>query len=156
MEIREIQDKNTKASICDAVLRALPSWFGIESSIVAYVHKVRDMPFYAAFEAEKPIGFVALKVHNKYTAEIDVMGIEKEYHRHGIGRNLVAQCEQYCIDHQHEFLTVKTLDEARVDEGYEKTRRFYHSLGFRPLEVFPLLWSKENPCLFLAKYLGNR
>jgi hypothetical protein len=50
-----------------------------------------------------------------------------------------------------EFLTVKTLDESRASKSYEKTRLFYLSVGFKPLEVFPLLWDKDNPCLFMAK-----
>jgi hypothetical protein len=49
------------------------------------------------------------------------------------------------------FLTVKTLDESRESKSYEKTRKFYLSVGFLPLEVFPLLWDENNPCLFMAK-----
>ena len=81
------------------------------------------------------------------------MGILPEYHHKGIGRALIASCEAYCADKGNEFLTVKTLDESREDEGYEKTRLFYLSMGFKPLEVFPLLWDESNPCLFMAKHL---
>lgn len=153
MEINVVCDKAVKADICSNILRALPNWFGVEASIVDYVTKVRDMPFYAALESDKPVGFAALKVHNEYTAEICVMGVLGEYHRCGIGRELVAHCEKHCIENGFEFLTVKTLDESRESKSYEKTRLFYTALGFRPLEVFPLLWDKDNPCLFLAKHI---
>ena len=46
-----------KSRICNDVLRALPSWFGIESSIVDYVNDVQTMPFYAAFDSDQPVGF---------------------------------------------------------------------------------------------------
>ncbi len=37
------------------------------------------------------------------------------------------------------------------EEGYGKTRAFYLSYGFRPLEEFPNLWSPESPALQLVK-----
>jgi len=53
------------------------------------------------------------------------------------------------------YLTVKTLDESREDEGYARTRRFYYAMGFQPLEVFPMLWDADNPCLCMLKYLRD-
>lgn len=79
------------------------------------------------------------------------MGVLEAYHRRGIGRSLVAACEKYCRDHRKEFLTVKTLAEARASKSYEKTRLFYLSMGFKPLEVFPDLWDEDNPCLLMVK-----
>ena len=43
----------------------------------------------------------------------------------------------------------------RVKHETWETREFYLSMGFAPLEIFPLFWNEENPCLFMAKYLGN-
>ena len=37
------------------------------------------------YDGERPVGFLAVKVHNAFTAEVCVMGILKEYHRMGIG-----------------------------------------------------------------------
>ena len=155
VKIKEIFNADEKSRICNATLRALPSWFGNESAIVDYTEQVRSMPFYAAFEKKESIGFVAVKVHNPYTAEVCVMGIVKEYHRQGIGRRLIECCETYCKSKKMDFLTVKTLDESRESKSYEKTRKFYLSVGFKPLEVFPLFWDKDNPCLFLAKSITS-
>ena len=137
------------------MLRALPDWFGIEEAIVEYTQWVRPLPFFTACEEGSAIGFVALKEHNAYTAEILVMGVLPAYHRRGAGTALVQACEQFCRAQNIEFLTVKTLDESREDEYYARTRRFYSKAGFRPLEVFPLHWDKENPCLMMAKYIGG-
>lgn len=114
------------------------------------------MPFCSAFINEKTVGFVAIKEHNLYTAEVYVMGVLTDYHMQGIGKGLIRWCEDYCFANEKEFLTVKTLDESRTSKSYEKTRLFYLGVGFKPLEVFPLLWDKDNPCLFLAKYTGNQ
>ena len=150
-EIKEVFATDEKSNICNGILRALPSWFGNEPSIIGYVEKIQSMPFYTAFDNNNSVGFVALKVHNLYTAEICVMGILKEYHRQGIGQKLIEHCEGYCKENKMEFLTVKTLDESRESNSYTKTRLFYQAMGFKPLEVFPLFWDKDNPCLFMVK-----
>ena len=154
MEIKEIKNPDTKSAICDQILHSLPDWFEIEESIVGYVQAVRTMQLFAAYVDNKPVGFIALKKHNPYTSEISVMGIISQYHRQGIGRELVARCETACRQEQQIFLTVKTLDSSREDASYAKTRAFYEAMGFIPLEVFPTFWDEANPCLFLAKYLG--
>ena len=143
-----------KSQICDAILHALPEWFGVEASIVDYINKVRELTFYAAFDSCVPAGFAALKTHNAYTAEVCVIGVQGVYHRMGIGKKLIALCEGYCGENNLEYLTVKTLDGSSESEGYEKTRMFYFSVGFRPLEVFPVYWDENNPCLFMVKKIS--
>ena len=150
----EIHDRELKAEICESILKSLPSWFGNEEAVADYTNKVKDMTFYCTCADGKPVGFVAVKDHNEYTAEVCVMGILKEYHRRGIGRALINRCEEFCRINNKVFLTVKTLDESRPSKSYQQTRRFYLAMGFRPLEILPLHWDKENPCLFMAKHIG--
>lgn len=152
IEIKEIKSAAEKSKICGTILRSLPNWFGVEASIVDYMDKATGMPFYSAKDEDgNAVGFVALKIHSEYAAEVCVMGILGEYHRQGIGRKLIKLCESFCMENKIEFLTVKTLAESRESESYGKTRLFYQSMGFRPLEVFPLLWDEDNPCLFMVK-----
>jgi len=149
--IREIDSSDKKSSIANNILRALPEWFGIEASIVDYVEQVKRMPLLVALDGEKEVGFLAIKLHNPFSAEICVMGVLKEYHGQGIGKVLLEACEEYCYKEKIEFLTVKTLAESHPDENYAKTRKFYLKSGFKALEVFPLLWGESNPCLFMVK-----
>ena len=151
MTINEITTAEQKSHICNNVLQALPNWFGIPESIADYVATVQDKPFYAIFAGDIAVGFVSVKVHNPYTAEIYVMGIMEAYHRKGLGRKLIEICEAYCRANNMTFLTVKTLDERNPDIFYRQTRLFYQAMGFKPLEVFPLLWDANNPCLFMVK-----
>ena len=151
--IRPIATPEEKAGICNAILRALPNWFGVESSIVDYVQKVQAIPLWAAFDGNEPVGFVALKQHSPFAAEVCVMGILTAFHRRGIGAKLIARCEDHCAAHNIEFLTVKTLDGSAPSESYARTRAFYEAMEFRPLEVFPLHWDEQNPCLFMAKVI---
>jgi hypothetical protein len=72
----------------ERLLRLLPGWFGIESSVLEYIAEAR----------------------------------------------------------------VKTQGPARPDAGYAKTRQFYASVGFRPLEEIYGLWP-GLPCLIMIKSL---
>jgi len=153
INIHEITETTNKTNVCDEILHALPLWFGNESAIVDYAQQVKDMPFFAAYDDERAIGFVAIKIHNPHTAEVCVIGIREPYHRQGIGRHFIEHCERFCRSHDMVYLTVKTLDGSARSDEYARTRRFYEAMGFVPLEVFPLFWDEANPCLFLAKYL---
>jgi len=155
IRIEIITETKIKSDICETVLRALPSWFGNKEAIIDYTNKVQNMPFYTAYDDEKVVGFTAVKIHNEYTAEVCVMGVLEDYHRHGIGSQLIRSCEEFCLSSHREFLTVKTLDASADFEPYDRTRTFYKKMGFIPLEVFPLYWDKDNPCLFLAKHIGG-
>lgn len=85
--------------------------------------------------------------------EAYVLGIRKEYHRQGYGHILFKAAEDKAKELGAKFLTVKTLAEAHPDIHYRATRLFYESIGFEPVEIFPTLWSPENPCLLMIKSL---
>ncbi len=138
---------------CEAVLRALPEWFGIEASIMAYVREVEHLPTFLASANGQVIGFLSLKQHFPESAEIYVMGVRQHMHRSGAGRSLVQAAIQYLRGEGVEYLQVKTLSPARPDPGYEKTRAFYLAMGFRPLEEFKEMWDPQNPCLLLVQRL---
>jgi GNAT superfamily N-acetyltransferase len=67
------------------------------------------------------------------------MGVRAEFHRRGIGRKLIGVSQDYLKGLKYEFLSVKTLSPSKPDREYEKTRKFYYSMGFRPVEEFKTL-----------------
>ena len=75
------------------------------------------------------------------------MGVLEKFHRNGIGRELVEHAKKVSRNEGKKFLLVKTLSSKHPDKSYRKTRLFYESVGFIPLEELPELWGKENPCL---------
>ena len=145
MEIQAITDKQEKQHIVRSVLEALPEWFGIEESREEYIRKSAGLPLFAAYDGERPVGFICLQQTGKDTAEICVMGVLEEYHRHGIGRALFARAKELAVQHGYSFLQVKTVQMGKYSD-YDDTNRFYISLGFKEFEVFPLLWDEQNPC----------
>ena len=151
LEIKEITED--RGRICNELLRSLPLWFGIESAIRQYVLDVEGMPAFVAYFGERSVGFVSLNLRNQWTAEIHVMAIHPEFHRKGIGRNLLAVSEDYLRERRYEFLSVKTISPSSQSKEYEITRRFYFSVGFRPVEEFKTIWGEANPCLLMIKAL---
>ncbi len=151
--IKKIDLKSEKAVITNDILRALPDWFGIEKSIVDYEADVQEMPFWAVFENSMPVGFLAVKEHFENSAEIIVMGVLSDNHRKGFGELLVSESEKYLISNNFDFYQVKTLSDSHPHKGYAKTREFYLSCGFKPLEEFKTLWGESNPALLMIKKL---
>jgi GNAT superfamily N-acetyltransferase len=141
---------------CEPVLRSLPDWFGIETSIQRYVKEIDLLPTLLAFIADKPIGFLTLKYHSEYAAEICVMGVYERFHRRGVGCALLERAENVLRQEGVEYLQVKTLSPSRADEHYAWTRAFYHAMGFRPLEEIKQIWDEDNPCLLMVKYIGQQ
>jgi GNAT superfamily N-acetyltransferase len=140
---------------CMPVLRALPHWFGIEEANEAYARDIETLPTFVALDEGEVAGFLTLKQHFGRSAELLVMGVPPDRHRHGIGRALVERAEEWLRGRGVEYLQVKTQGPSREDEGYEKTRAFYHALDFVPLEEFPALWNPSNPALLLVKALRS-
>ena len=153
IEIKSIMDSNEKSKITNYILRELPEWFGIEESIVEYVEEVKQYDFYGAYNQEEVMGFISIKYNNKYTAEVYLIGILKEYQNNHIGRRLIEVAEEVLIKNKIKLFMVKTLGESHPDENYKITREFYKKLGFYPLEEIKEIWGESNPCLIMVKTL---
>ena len=136
----------------EAILRSLPEWFGIEASILEYRRDIETMETFIAESRGRRAGFLTLRAHNPRSAEIRVMGVLPDLHRRGIGRALADHAVKVLRQRSVEFLQVKTLGPSRESEEYARTRRFYESLGFVPLEE-NLHWGAANPCLVMVMHL---
>ena len=143
--IFEIIDSNEKQAIARKVLEALTDWFEIEESREEYISGCVDWTFLAAKEGEEVVGFLCLKETGKATVELAVMGVMKEHHRSGVGRQLVERAKETARLQGYEFMQVKTV-KMGMYEDYDRTNLFYQSCGFKEFEVFPLLWDEANPC----------
>lgn len=145
MKIRIIDSDAQKCKITRQILESLPDWFGIPEAIDEYVTESKGKLFFCACHDERPIGFLYLKETGRHTVELAVMGILKEHHRCGIGRKLFKEALRAAKQNGYLFMQVKTVQMGRYDV-YDGTNKFYLSLGFKELEVFPTLWDECNPC----------
>ena len=131
--------------ISRTILEALPDWFGLPEAREEYIVTSVNQQFFAAVKEEKTIGFLCLKQTGKDTVEVSVMGVLKEFHRHGIGRKLFMKAREKAIKDGFSFIQVKTVQMGQYD-NYDNTNKFYISLGFKEFEIFPTLWDEWNPC----------
>ena len=148
MSVVEVELPAERSRICEAVLRDLPDWFGIEEATAAYLRDVERLPTFAVGED----AMLALKLHTPRAAEVYVMGVRRERHGDGLGTALLRVAEEYLRKREIEYLQVKTLGPSDPDPGYARTRAFYEARGFVPLEEIHGLW-EANPCLLLVKRL---
>ena len=142
-----------QSSVCEPILRALPDWFGMEAGIVQYAKDIDHLPTFIARVESEAIGFLTLKLHNDFAAEVYVMGVRTEWHRRGAGRLLIQKAKEYLAQQDIRYLQVKTLAPSHPDPFYARTRTFYFAMGFRPLEEFSQIWDAQNPCLIMVQYL---
>lgn len=140
--IIQVENNKEKEMISRTILEALPDWFGLPEAREEYIVNSVNQQFFAAVKEEKTIGFLCLKQTGKDTVEVAVMGVLKEFHRHGIGRKLFMKAREKAIKDGFSFIQVKTVQMGQ----YDNTNKFYISLGFKEFEIFPTLWDEWNPC----------
>ena len=145
MQIKQIGYDTTKRLIARTILESLPDWFGIPEATEEYIADSKGRPFFCAYSDDVPIGFLYLKETGRHTVELAVMGVLKEYQRQGVGKKLFKEARNEAKRIGYSFIQVKTVRMGRYDI-YDNTNRFYLSLGFKELEVFPTLWDECNPC----------
>lgn len=141
MEILEISNDIEKKNITRYILEVLPEWFGLSELREEYIQDSAGKIFFCAYKDEKPVGFLYLKQTGKDTVELAVMGVLKEYHRKGIGKLLFENAKNMSCEQGYSFIQVKTVQMGKY-EDYDKSNRFYLSLGFKEFEVFPTLWDE--------------
>ena len=138
---------------CEAVLRTLPEWFGIEEALLQYARDSAVLPTFAFEDASRLVGFVSLREHFPESWEVNCIAVTATLRNQGLGTRLLDHAEAWVAARGARLLQVKTLAASAGDPHYEQTRAFYLRRGYVPVEVFPTLWSPKNPALMLIKAL---
>lgn len=153
------------AAAVERILRALPDWFGMEEPLLEYVRHSVAHPTYLACapEAVEPgagtdpssgdvVGVLVTARHFPVAAEVHLIAVAPPWHGRGVGRSLLAAAEGDLRADGVRLLQVKTLGPSDPDPFYARTRAFYASNGFEPLEENLDLWP-GSPCLIMVKAL---
>ena len=80
INIKEVKDPDEKQRITRLILEELKEWFEVEESREGYIKDSANLPYFAAYDGDKPVGFICLFETGKDTVEIHVTGVLKEYH----------------------------------------------------------------------------
>lgn len=138
------------------LLASVPEWFGQPESNAEYIQAARSKETWTVRNAAGTIlGVLLVDRHYAHSIEIHLMVVDREHHSSGIGSVLCAALESDALAGGVQLLQVKTLGPSHPDAGYAKTRRFYESQGFLPLEETNL-WGPETPCLIMVKPLAGK
>ena len=143
--IRRVDSPEEKRRISREILESLPEWFGIPEAREEYIAESAGQTFFAAEKDENAVGFLCLKQTGPKTVELAVMGVRREAHRQGIGAALAEAAREEARRQGNTLMQVKTVAMGHYVE-YDATNRFYQSLGFQELEIFPTRWGEKNPC----------
>jgi len=135
---------------CTSILAELPEWFGIPQSNAAYAEIAEVGDAFVAEENGNALGLMVLADPGFAAIDIHLLAVRRHAHRRGVGRALVERAVEETRARGKSYLTVKTRGPSLPYEPYEKTRRFYEGVGFKPLEEFIQIWGPENPCLMMV------
>lgn len=136
----------------ERILRALPSWFGIEAAIQTYRQDAAAKTSFLAIDHEVTVGVALLQPHFPESIELYLIAVHPAYRRRGIGRKLLARIEQDLRNRSVPLLHVKTVGDTYEHAGYAETRAFYRSCGFLPLEEMTgITW--DGPTVIMVKPL---
>lgn len=138
---------------CQALVAALPDWFGIPESNASYLRNLSLLPSWLALLESRVAGAITLEQHFPSAFEVHFMAIHPDHHRQGIGRVLLRYAEGAAQSRGGLWLHVKTLGPSHPDPFYGRTRAFYSAMGFAPLFETTALWGEENPALVSVKQL---
>jgi GNAT superfamily N-acetyltransferase len=142
---------------CDAVIASLPYHFGNEDGRRECAEAVRTSAGLVAVEGDRVIGFLTFVHHFPETSEITWMAVHADHRGQGIGRALIRRLTGDLRTQGRGLLLVLTVSELEeepgVDDGYNRTRAFYRSVGFVPARELPDLWPGDK-ALLLAMPLG--
>lgn len=136
-----------------ALLAGLPEWFGRPESNRHYVEESRTLPTVAAVLDGEVVGVCLLRRHFPESAEIDLLAVRRDLHRHGVGRRLIERAEADLRAGGVRLLHVKTQGPSDDYEPYARTRAFYAAIGFVALEERFDIWPGDA-CLLMVKPLG--
>jgi len=133
------------------LLGGLPEWFGIETSVRAYVDAARTLLTVAAVSEGEVVGVCLVRRLTSAALEIELLAVRRDLHRAGIGRRLLERVEVDAREIGVQLLEVKTFGPSGASEEYARTRAFYAALGYLPLEERSDIWGPDNPCLISVK-----
>ena len=138
---------------CEALITALPDWFGIPDSNSAYLRDLDRLPSWLACRGRQVLGAATLAQRYPTSFEVHFIAVRPEVHRQGVGRALLEHLETEAANRGGEWLHVKTLAPSHPDPFYARTRKFYDAMGFAPLFESSALWGPANPAVDLVKRL---
>jgi GNAT superfamily N-acetyltransferase len=117
----------------DVFLRLHPDWKADQAASVRSSCTSSDRDVFVAIVDGRPVGFAAVELNafHEGMGVIDIIGVDPEYQRRGIGSRLT----EVAIDHmRHEGMDIAVV-ETGGDPGHAPARATYEEAGFTLLPI---------------------
>ncbi|STX50952.1 Acyl-CoA N-acyltransferase [Legionella busanensis] len=120
-------------TLCRTITEDLPEYFGLPEANKHYIIGVKSRTNFAAKDEDNTIGLVSIDFPYPNNANIYWLAVKRNFHRQGIGKQLIEAACQFAKIKGARTITVETLSPSESDENYLRTYLFYQSVGFNPL-----------------------
>jgi ribosomal protein S18 acetylase RimI-like enzyme len=134
------------------VFRAAETAIALEVFDGAVAAPGKDYHALGAFQSDRLVGWAAFgpTPGTLTTWDLYWIAVDKAWHGQGVGRRLMAACEQTIGAGGGRLVVVETS--SRGD--YAPTRAFYRRLGYQARAVIPEYYAPGDDLIVFTRYLG--
>ncbi|WP_454785075.1 GNAT family N-acetyltransferase [Legionella sp. WA2024007413] len=132
IQIEKITGELAKA-LCQTITMELPEYFGLPEANEHYAIGVTQRINFAAKRGDNYIALISIDFPYPNNANIYWMAVRRDFHRQGVGKQLINGACHYAVTQGAKTITVETLSPSKSEANYLKTYRFYQSVGFKAL-----------------------
>ena len=117
----------------DVFLRLHPDWTKSQADTVKASCTSDERDVFVALADEQPVGFVAigLNAFHDRMGVIDIIGVDPDYQRRGIGKALT----EFALDHMRRHGMDIAVVETGGDPGHQAARALYEQTSFTVLPI---------------------
>lgn len=108
-----------------------PDWRVSQGMAVEEVCTAADAKVWVALEGDSVVGFVSVKLHSAVLGEIDMIAVDPDHQRRGIGTGLA----EFALCSMKAAGISAAMVETGGDPGHAPARRTYERMGFRELPI---------------------
>ena len=114
-------------------LRLYPDWKTSQADAVRTSCTSDELHVYVAVAGERPVGFVAigLNAFHEGMGVIDIIGVDPDYQRQGIGKALT----EFALSHMRSHGMDVAVVESGGDPGHKAARALYEETNFTLLPI---------------------
>jgi ribosomal protein S18 acetylase RimI-like enzyme len=117
----------------DIFVRLNPDWRANQSEVVRSSCTNDERDVFVAVASGRPVGFVAvaLNAFHERMGVIDIIGVDPDYQRRGVGRRLT----EFATEHMRSCGMDIAVVETGGDPGHAPARAAYETAGFSLLPI---------------------
>ena len=117
----------------DVFLRLHPDWRGDQTEAVKSTCTNSERKVFVGVTDDRPVGFVAvaLNAFHERMGWIEIIGVDPDYQRRGVGSRLTEAALEHMRSHGMDIAVVETGG----DPGHAPARAVYEAAGFTLLPV---------------------